>query len=221
MTTPCALPLAGLLRNTALEASLLGQGATAEAVPQLRQHCLALVAEFEAALEQRHVTADVTHDALYAQCGWLDEAVLMHLPDESRSQWEAQPLQVERFGKHDAGEHVFDRLAERMREAPPNVELLQCYATLLGLGFKGRYARAGETQRTALVKALNEQIARYVPKGDEGVVVDVARTSGFDWLRRLSPWAVAGLACAAAAIVFVAIGQGLDLQVSHLLAAIS
>jgi type VI secretion system protein ImpK len=219
MTTLAHLPLVALLRNTALEVSQLAQGATTESVPQLRQRCLALVEEFENALEQQHAAADVRHDALYAQCGLLDESVLMHLPEENRSQWEAQPLQVEKFGKHDAGEHVFERLSERMREAPPNIELLECYATVLGLGFKGRYARDGHLQRAAVVKALGERLARHTTKGDDGLIVDAARTRGLDWLYRLSPWAVAGLACAAAVIMFVVVGQALDLQVSHLLAA--
>lgn len=219
MTTLTPPPLVALLRNTALEVSLLAQGATAAAVPPLRQRCLELVQEFESALEERGAGADVKNDALYAQCGLLDEAVLNHLPEESRSLWEALPLQVERFGKHDAGEHVFDRLAERMREAPPNVELLECYVTVLGLGFKGRYAREGEAPRAAVVKALSDLLARFASKGDDGLIVDAARTRGLDWLYRLSPWALAGLACAAAVIVFAVAGQTLDLQVSHLLAA--
>ncbi|MFL9996517.1 DotU family type IV/VI secretion system protein [Paraburkholderia sediminicola] len=219
MTTLAPLPLVALLRNTALEVSLLAQGATTESVAQLRQRGLALVKEFESALEERHASADVRHDALYAQCGLLDETVLVHLPEEVRAQWEAQPLQVERFGEHDAGEHVFDRLSERMREVPPNVELLECYATVLGLGFKGRYARDGDLQRAAVVKSLSDLLARYTTKDDDGLIVDAARTRGLDWLYRLSPWAVAGLACAAAVIVFVVVGQALDLQLSHLLSA--
>ncbi|CAB3751517.1 DotU family type IV/VI secretion system protein [Paraburkholderia solisilvae] len=218
MTTLAPLPLVALLRNTALEVSLLAQGATTMDVPQLRQHCLALVAEFDRALEARHAAADVRHDALYAQCGLLDETVLVHLPEASRSQWEAQPLQVERFGKHDAGEHVFDRLSERMREAPPNIDVLECYAAVLRLGFKGRYAREGESQRVAVIKTLSDLLARSAPSGDGGFIVDAARTRALDWFYRLSPWAMAGVACAAAVIVFVAVGQALDLQVSHLLA---
>jgi type VI secretion system protein ImpK len=231
MTTPAPLPLVALLRNTALEVSLLAQGATkgttlfavqgatkgqgaplfaaqgaaSADVPRLRQRCLALLREFESALEERHASAGVRHDALYAQCGLFDEAVLAYLPEEIRSQWEARPLQVEWFGKHDAGEHIFDRLSERMREAPPNIALLEYYAAVLGLGFKGRYAREGESQRAVVIKALDDLLARSTPKDDDGLIVEVARTRGPGWLYRLSPWAVAGLACATAVIVAVAL----------------
>ncbi len=222
MTTPVSLsplPLVALLRNTALEVSLLAQGATTVAAPQLRQRCLALIQELDSALEECRVSADVRQDVLYAQCGLLDEAALRHLPEEMRSQWEAKPLQVERFGKHDAGEHVFNRLSERMREAPPNIALLECYATVLGLGFNGRYAREGELRRRAVISALSGLLAASALKGDDGLIVDAARTRRRDWFYRLSPWAVAALACAAGVIMFVVVGQALDLQVAHLLGA--
>lgn len=219
MTADNALPLSALLRNTALEAALLAEGATTTNVDSLRAQCRQLIDDFAAALEARKVPADVASDALYMQCGLLDEMVLAHLPAEVRPQWEARPLQVERLSKHDAGEYVFERLAVRMREAPPDIELIECYATVLGLGFCGRYARDGDTQRNEIIRALNDLLAKHSPAEEPGLVVDASHTRVRDWLYRLSPWAIAGLACAAAAIVFVLIGQGLDLQAAHLLAA--
>ncbi|WP_322028909.1 DotU family type IV/VI secretion system protein [Paraburkholderia sp. J76] len=219
MTTSSPLPLSALLRNTALETSQLAQGAATNDVEDLRAQCRKLTDDFAAAVDARKVPVDVARDALYMQCGLLDEMVLAHLPLESRQLWEATPLQVERYGEHDAGEQVYSRLAVRMRETPPNVELLECYATVLGLGFQGRYAREGASQRAAIIRSLNERLAKLTPSEDSGLIVDAARTSRFDWFYRLSPWAIAGLVCAAGAIVFVLIGKGLDLQVSHLLAA--
>ncbi|WP_322060981.1 DotU family type IV/VI secretion system protein [Paraburkholderia sp. J63] len=219
MTSSSPLPLSALLRNTALETSQLAQGATTNDVEDLRAQCRRLTDDFAAAMDARKVPVDVARDALYMQCGLLDETVLAHLPLESRPLWEATPLQVERYGEHDAGEQVYSRLAVRMRETPPNVELLECYATVLGLGFQGRYAREGASQRAAIIRSLNERLAKLTPSEDSGLIVDAARTHRLDWFYRLSPWAIAGLVCAAGAIVFVLIGQGLDLQVSHLLAA--
>ncbi len=110
------LPLPALFRNTALEISLLAQEPVSIDVAKLRARCKQLVGELAAALAARNVPDDVARDALYMQCGLLDEAVLAHLPPENRPQWGAFPLQVERFNQHDAGEHVFERLA--------------CYATV-------------------------------------------------------------------------------------------
>jgi hypothetical protein len=118
-----------LLRDTALLVTTLSQGGKTESITVLRQRCQQLMSGFSTALEQRGVAADVKEDALNAQCGLLDEAVLPALPMDDKPHWGAQPLQVERNGRHDAGEHVFDRLTARMREAT-NADLLEGYAAI-------------------------------------------------------------------------------------------
>ncbi len=217
MTTSSPLPLSALFRNTALEISLLAQGPATNDVESLRVQCRRLIDDFAAAMDARKVPTDVAREALYMQCGLLDEMVLAHLTAENCSLWEATPLQVERFGEHDAGEQVYRALAARMRETPPHAELLACYATVLGLGFQGRYAHEGAIQRVDIIRSVNERLKTLAPSGDSGLVVDATRTPRFDWLHQLSPWAIAGLVCAAGAVVFVLIGQGIELQVSHLL----
>jgi type VI secretion system protein ImpK len=206
-----------LLRDTALLVSMLTQGGKTEPVEQLRQRCVQLMAAFAAALEQRGFATDIREDALYAQCGLLDEAVLRCSSIDDRSSWEAHPLQVERFGKLDAGDHVFDRLAERMREAPPNVDLLECYAAVLGLGFTGRYAREGEAKRAALIATLNARLQNLRPAVTRTLIAD-RRNGGrvADWFYRLSPWGIAGPGCIVAALVYLTWGQALDAQLAHL-----
>jgi type VI secretion system protein ImpK len=152
-----------LLRDTALLVTTLSQGGDTETVSTLRARCQQLMAAFSDSLERRGVAPDVREDALYAQCGLLDEAVLRHLPAEDKPEWDARPLQVERNGRHDAGDRVFDRLAERMREVPPNVDLLECYSAILGLGFMGRYAREGDARRSALIASLDAQLEQLRP----------------------------------------------------------
>lgn len=225
-----------LLRDTALLVTTLSQGGKTESVTMLRQHCQQLMGQFSAALEQRGVAADVRDDALYAQCGLLDEAVLRALPMDDKSQWDAQPLQVERFGKHDAGERVFERLTERMREAAPNADLLECYAAILGLGFMGRYAspkgtsfdpwkslgdgvREGQAQHTSLLASLDAQLRKLRPAATRTFIADRSGRRLADWFYRLSPWAIAGLTCAAAALVYLIWSQALNLQLAHLISA--
>ena len=84
-----------LLRDTALLVTTLSQGGNAESVTVLRERCQQLMWAFSAALEQRGVTGDVRDDALYAQCGLLDEVALRALPMDDKAQWDAQPLQVQ------------------------------------------------------------------------------------------------------------------------------
>ncbi|BAN26171.1 type IV / VI secretion system protein DotU family [Caballeronia insecticola] len=49
-------------------------------------------------------------------------------------------MQLEKFNQHDSGDRAFDRLDVRMREGSPQIDLLECYSAILGLGFVGRYA---------------------------------------------------------------------------------
>jgi type VI secretion system protein ImpK len=209
-----------LLRDTALQVSQLTQGGTNENVPDLRRRCLQLVHDFDAALEARQVPHDVKEDAIHAQCGLLDEMAMKYLPADGRSQWDEFPLQVECAGNHNAGEQVYERLTARMRETPCNLELLECYAAILGLGFRGRYARdENERERAALVKALNAQIAKARPAHQPTFIINSGGGSRFDRLRQVSPWALAGVACVVAGLIWLAWRQSLDAQLAHLLAS--
>jgi type VI secretion system protein ImpK len=208
-----------LLRDTALLVTTLSQGGNAEAVSTLRPRCQQLMAAFSASLEQRGVASDVREDALYAQCGLLDEAVLRYLPLEDKPEWDARPLQVERNGRHDAGDRVLDRLAERMREVSPNVDLLECYSTILGLGFMGRYAREGQAKHSALIASLDAQLEKLRPARTRIFIADRTSTRPADWFYRFSPWAIAGLGCVIAVTVYLIWGHALDAQVAHLLSS--
>ncbi|HYS68086.1 MAG TPA: DotU family type IV/VI secretion system protein [Paraburkholderia sp.] len=208
-----------LLRDTALLVTMLVQGGNSESVETLRPRCRQLMNAFSTAMDQRGIAADVRDDALYAQCGLLDETVLRYLPADDKHIWDAQPLQVEHFGKHDAGEHVFERLALRMREEPPNADLLEAYAAILGLGFLGRYARDGEARRVAVMAALAIKLEKLRPAVQRPFVSDHTEPRVGDWFRRLSPWAIAGFCCAAAALVYLVWGHALDVQVAHQIAA--
>ncbi|QRX83118.1 DotU family type IV/VI secretion system protein [Glaciimonas sp. PAMC28666] len=211
------ISIRALFRDTALQVALLAQNAVPDAIDELRKDCTLLVVAFQDALELNKIAPDVIHDAVYAQCGLLDETVLRHLPDKQKSVWDANPLQVERFQNHDAGTRIYERIVARMRETPPNLGLLECYSTILGLGFKGRYARDGESIRTDLMAALNTQIAQLSPMSDQSLIIENADRKGLIFLYRLSPWALPGVTVVAALLLYVLLGHSLDLQLSHLL----
>ncbi|WP_439889634.1 DotU family type IV/VI secretion system protein [Ralstonia sp. 25C] len=213
---PTGIGLRDLLRDTALEVTTLSGGGKTANGPDLRTHCLKLISDFHAALDLLGLPADVRQEIAIAQCGLLDETALRHLPAEQKAAWEAAPLQVELFEQHDAGERVFDRLGERMREAAPHVELLQFYAAILGLGFIGRYAREGETKLTALKAALAAKLEQLSPATAPTFVIDRPKLRLADRLSALSPWGLAGLACLAAALLWLVCSAALDAQLAHL-----
>ncbi|AYZ65013.1 DotU family type IV/VI secretion system protein [Burkholderia multivorans] len=205
-----------LLRDTALLVTTLASGGQTPDPVALRGRCKQLVEQFASDLERRGFAGDVRNDALVAQCGLLDEAALRHLPSDSRSGWENKPLQVEQFNLHEAGERVFDSLDARMREPSPSVALLECYAAILGMGFVGRYAREGEAKRAALIASLNAKLETLRSTSDRPFIADRAGRRFSDWFYRLSPWAIAGLACVGAAIVWGIWSTALDVQLAHL-----
>ncbi|HWX11209.1 MAG TPA: DotU family type IV/VI secretion system protein [Trinickia sp.] len=208
-----------LLRDTALLVTTLAPGSLVQNPAGLRERCKQLIEHFSNALEQRGYPDDVREEALVAQCGLLDETALRHLPTESRAGWELKPLQVERFNMHDAGERVFERLEQRILETSPQVDLLECYSAILGMGFVGRYAREGAAKRTTLIAALNAQLEKLRPSSERPFSADRAGRRLSDWFYRLSPWAIAGLACVAAAVVWVVWATALDAQLAHLVPA--
>jgi len=213
---PVGRGIRDLLRDTALLVTSLGEGGTVPDANAFRERCRQIIATFSEVLTRRGYPADVRREALVAQCGLLDETALGFLPAESRSSWELKPLQVEWFTVHDAGEQVIDCIEARLRETPANADLLECYAAILGIGFKGRYARDGEPQRAALLSALNARLDKLRPAAGQPFVTDQAGRRLSDWFYRLSPWAVAGLLCIVAAIVWSVGRVALDTQIAHI-----
>ncbi|BBU31710.1 membrane protein [Burkholderia sp. THE68] len=206
-----------LLRDTALFVANLSAGGAAENFTVLRARCTSMLADFDASLDRRGYPEDVREDALKAQCALLDETALQWLSAEDRPQWSAQPLQVETFRLHDAGERVFERLEQRMRERSPQVDLLECYAAILGLGFVGRYAVNGENQRQTLIAELNALIDRLRPEGERALISDRPGRRFGDWFQRVSPWAIAGIGCAVALVTWLIWHAALDVQLAALI----
>ncbi|MCU9955986.1 DotU family type IV/VI secretion system protein [Burkholderia sp. BKH01] len=213
------------LRDTALLVTHLSNGGQVDSQENLRQQCVRLIAQFATALDAQGIAADIRDDAVLAQCGLIDEAALRHLPASDKGNWESRPLQVDRFGTHDAGTRIYERLEHRMREPAPNVDLLECYAAVLGLGFRGRYAarsgpqanaNEGEAKRQALIAALVARIDQLRPTSRPGFVTDRSHTRLIDRLRRLSPWAIAGTACVVAMFVWFAWDRILDAELAQL-----
>jgi type VI secretion system protein ImpK len=105
-------------------------------------------------------SADVKY-ALYAVIAYVDETVL-NSGQAAFESWTMRPLQDEIFGRQVAGEAFFQYLSQLMsREDSEDVaDVLEVYLLCLLLGFRGRYASAGQDALDATVVRTRDRIGR-------------------------------------------------------------
>lgn len=205
-----------LLRDTALLVTSLASGGAVPDATSFRQRCRQITGLLAEALERLGYPEDVRREALVAQCGVLDEMALRYLPAAARIDWEQRPMQVERFSIHDAGRRVIDCIETHLQKASPDVDLLECYAAILGMGFVGRYARDGQAKRAALIATLNARLQELRAPTDEPFLTDPAGTQLATGFYRSAPWIIGALACIAAMAVWIAANRTLDTQFAHM-----
>lgn len=205
-----------LLHDTALLVTSLSSGGTVRDAALFRERCRQLVDQLADELARRDCPEDVKREALLAQCGLLDEAALRYLPGEDRTAWETHPMQVERFSIYDAGRRVIDNVEARLLESSPDVELLEYYASILGMGFMGRTVRETGAKRTGLVAALDTRLQALRAEVEQPFLTYTAGLRISSGLRRLAPWLLVALACIVAAAVWIAGSGVLDTQLAQI-----
>jgi type VI secretion system protein ImpK len=205
-----------LLHDTALLVTSLSSGGTVRDAARFRERCRQLVDQIADALARRDCPEDIKREALLAQCGLLDEVALRYLQDEARSAWEAHPMQVERFSIYDAGRRVIDSVEARLHDSSRDVELLEYYAAILGMGFMGRTVREGDARRVALIAALDTRLQALRADVGQAFLIDTAGLRVASGFRRLAPWLLVALACIVAVTVWVAGSRMLDTQLAQI-----
>jgi type VI secretion system protein ImpK len=205
------------LHGTALLVTSLSSGGTVRDAARFRERCRQLVDQLADALARRDCPEDVKREALLAQCGLLDEVALRYLPGEARSAWETHPMQVERFSIYDAGRRVIDSVEARLHESSPDVELLEYYTAILGMGFMGRTVREGDARRVALIAALDTRLQALRADVDQPFLTDTAGLRISSGLRRLAPWLLVAVACIVAVGVWMAGSRVLDTQLAQII----
>ena len=139
--------------------------------------------------------------AAFAVVALLDESVL-NSTQTALAGWSRRPLQDELFGEHLAGERFFQYLDQLLArpDSPPLGDVLEVFALVLLLGFRGRYA-IDTGALPALAQRVGERVHRIrQSSGAGGAHAARARgdlvtgwrppddaVSGRDpWLRRLT-----------------------------------
>lgn len=194
-----------LMADTWLTVAQLQHGATAPDGGALYQHCCQQVDSVREALERAGFDAESITHITYAQCALLDESVMNRKPalavdgesdrtsppvDEGMKAWKTAPLQARYFGSLQAGEVLYDRIAEVLRQPSPIPAVLTCYQRVLALGFQGQYSgkHGGQVQRESVLNALNERVAPL----DIGISLVIRKTGHrrYNLLRSVWFWLV-------------------------------
>lgn len=120
---------------------------------ELRNLLLAYLKDFERNCGAGRKSPEAVNQAKYALTAFLDETIL-NTPNDCRDQWVQEPLQVQLFNDHSAGEHFFKHLEELLTDLRGNREVLEVFYFCLALGFQGRYQGAGAEKLPNLVRNL-------------------------------------------------------------------
>jgi type VI secretion system protein ImpK len=192
-----------LMAETWLTVAMLKHAAVIPDGKVLYRNCLTQVEKVRETLKAANVDEESIDHISYAQCALLDEVVLSRKSGETGSnddttgaqrEWRAVPLQAHFFGSLRAGEALWDRIAEVLRQPAPLMAVLTCYHRVLSLGFQGMFgaANVNPKQREEALVALNERVPPLDPA--VSLVVHKRRLRHYSLFR--SAWFWAGFALA-------------------------
>jgi type VI protein secretion system component VasF len=92
----------------------------------LRRLLLAYFKDFERSCLQYRKPPEAVEEAKYALSAFIDET-LINTPNNCREEWIHEPLQVQFFNDHSAGEHFFTRLEALIGDMRRNLETLEVF----------------------------------------------------------------------------------------------
>lgn len=113
---------------------------------------------------------------IYALCALLDESVLNRgTSDDGYLTWRRDPLQARFFGTLNAGEELWGRIRNLLKEAAPDTAVMTCMYRTLQLGFVGQYRAQDDERREDVIRALSERVPAFTMTQEAPVVVGTAR----------------------------------------------
>jgi type VI secretion system protein ImpK len=126
----------------------------------LRGQVKKLFTELDAAAMTAGKDPTLVQAVRYSLCAFFDELVLSSNWN-IRQDWASRPLQMEYFNDFTAGEEFYRKLdALRGSDDPGRREALECFALILGLGFRGKYGgMAGLEELRALRARLHAEMS--------------------------------------------------------------
>jgi len=105
----------------------------------LRPKIASMLDDFERRAERYRFSSKITQVAKFALASFVDETVLSN-NFNLKEEWEKNPLQLEYFGEHLAGNKFFEKLSAMLKQIDVTADAVEIYYVCMLLGFKGRYA---------------------------------------------------------------------------------
>ena len=105
----------------------------------LRPKIAAMLTDFENRAERYRYSSKIIQVSKFALASFVDETVLSN-NFNLKEEWEKNPLQLEYFGEHLAGNKFFEKLAAMIKQVDVTADAVEIYYVCMLLGFKGRYA---------------------------------------------------------------------------------
>ncbi len=106
--------------------------------------------------------------AQYAMAALADE-IFLHLDWSGRDAWRQNLVEAKLFGTHRAGEELFERIDELLRDRDSgHTEIARIYLSVLALGFQGKYR--GRPDAEAEIEVIRRRLYRFIFGRDPRVV---------------------------------------------------
>lgn len=159
-----------------LLASQLRGGQEVREGEKLYRRACRLVQDARAALTEAGYS-DISRDHMvYALCALLDESVLNRgASDDGYLVWRRDPLQAHFFSTLNAGEELWERIRNLLKETAPDTAVLTCFYRTLQLGFVGQYRAQDDERREDVFRVLAERVPEFSLAQDAPIVVRASR----------------------------------------------
>lgn len=114
---------------------------------------------------KKHIDNDIkyqyTQDLLYLASALADE-VFLNTEWSGKKYWEEHMLEFEFFKTQIAGEVVFNRIHELLKNRSTSAEIVEVYLEVLAFGFQGKYREM--TNGISDINNLREQMYNFIVK---------------------------------------------------------
>jgi type VI secretion system protein ImpK len=165
------------LRARVAEGSWVFQGDTDTAVNEPRESPSGVWRKLVGLLERQSLDAgrdggdfglEVYRRAQYAMAALADE-IFINLAWAGRDAWREHLLEAKLFGSHGAGEQLFERIDNLLRDHDTLYrELARIYLMVLALGFQGRHR--GRPDCDEVIESYRRRLYRFIYVHDPQVV---------------------------------------------------